>query len=191
MSTNIVETIQKNLGYAPLQKVDPNIQETKDKYEQSPIDLLAQAAVPAVLTALYSLSRADDGCAKIISRNAESDWLAVLFKGKENEAVAKVAQYAGVSVNLAEGHMENIADESIKIVRDAAGKDPKTEKVKTYLSDQRHHILVYLPAKLNLGDLLKDESLDDRTNKMEGPISNFVHKIEDKLSGGEKPDGIF
>jgi len=191
MASNIVETIQKNLGYAPLQKVDPNIQETKDKYEQSPTDMLAQAAVPAVLTALYSLTRTDEDCARILSRNPESDWLKVLFKGKENEAVAKVAQYAGVSVDLAEGHMENIADEAIKVVWDTAGKDPKPEKVKTYMNDQRHHILVHLPAKLNMGDLLKDESLDDRTNKMEGPVSNFVHKIENKLSGGENPSGIF
>ncbi|MEO7924436.1 MAG: hypothetical protein ABIR30_12220 [Chitinophagaceae bacterium] len=52
------------------------------------------------------------------------------------------------------------------------------------MNDQRHNILVYLPAALNLGDLLKDESLDDRTNKMEGPVSNFMHKIEDILSQG-------
>jgi hypothetical protein len=36
---------------------------------------------------------------------------------------------------------------------------------------------------MNFGDILHDETLDDRTNKMEGPISNFMHKIEDKLSG--------
>jgi hypothetical protein len=37
---------------------------------------------------------------------------------------------------------------------------------------------------MQLGDLLKDDSLDDRTNKMEGPISNMMHNIENKLSGG-------
>jgi hypothetical protein len=36
-----------------------------------------------------------------------------------------------------------------------------------------------------MGDLLNDEALDDRTNKMEGPISNFMHKIENNLSGGQ------
>jgi hypothetical protein len=54
------------------------------------------------------------------------------------------------------------------------------------MNDQRHQVLVYLPAPLQLGDLIHDESLDDRTNKMEGPVSNFMHKIEDKLSQGGK-----
>jgi len=36
---------------------------------------------------------------------------------------------------------------------------------------------------MNFGGLLHDETMDDRTNKMEGPISNFIHKIEDKFSG--------
>jgi hypothetical protein len=155
------------------------------------MELLAQAAIPGVLTALYSVSRSTEGCEKILSRNPESDWLKVLFDGKEGEAVAKVAQYAGVPAEQAEGHMENIADEAVKLAREAAGKDANPEKVKTYMNYERHHILVYLPAKLDLGELLKDESLDDRTNKMEGPVSNFIHKIENKFSGGEKPSGIF
>jgi hypothetical protein len=52
------------------------------------------------------------------------------------------------------------------------------------MSDQRHHILVYLPASLQLGELLNDSGMDDQTNKMEGPISNLVHNIENKFSGG-------
>ena len=52
------------------------------------------------------------------------------------------------------------------------------------MKGQRHNILLYLPAAMQMGDLLNDDTLDDRTNKMEGPISNFVHTIENKLSGG-------
>jgi hypothetical protein len=40
-----------------------------------------------------------------------------------------------------------------------------------------------------MGYLLGDESMDDRTNKMEGPISSFMHTIEDKFSGGSKKEG--
>jgi len=191
MANNILEAIQKNLGYPPMQKIDPNVQEPKEKHKDSPVDMLAQAAIPGVLTALYSFTRTEEGCRKIVSKNPESDWLNVLFKGHESEAVAKVAQYAGVTENQAEGHMENIADESVKILKEAFGKDTNPEKVKIYMNSQRHNILVYLPAAMQMGDLLNDESLDDRTNKMEGPVSNFMHKIENKLSGGEKPHGIF
>jgi hypothetical protein len=39
-----------------------------------------------------------------------------------------------------------------------------------------------------MGDVLNDGGMDDRTNKMEGPVSNLMHKIENKLGGGDNPD---
>ena len=183
MTTNLIESIQQNLEYPPLKKVDPNIQDIKGKDEESTIEQLAQAAIPAVLTAVYKLSRNDEGSLKILKADTHIDSLHTLFNGNENQLVEKVAAYAGVSANQAESHLENIADESIKLVRETvASAEP--QKLKQFMNDQRHHILVYLPASLNLGDLLKDETLDDRTNKMEGPVSNVMHKIENKLSQG-------
>lgn len=184
MTTNLVEIVQKNLQYPELSKIDPNTQDIKKKEAHSSIDNLAQAAIPAVLTALYKLSRNDEGSLKILNAGSTGDSLAILFNDKEKEVVEKIAQYAGVSANQAESHLENIADESIRVITEHAGKDPGPQKLKQFLNDQRHNILVYLPAALNLGDLLKDESLDDKTNKMEGPVSNFMHKIENILSQG-------
>lgn len=188
MATNIIETIQKNLGYAPLQKVDPNSQEIKGGFEQPLADKLAQAAIPAVAAAVFKFTRTDEGCHQLFSGMTTQDSLSVIYGGKEQEAVEKVAHYAGVSTDQAEGHMENIADEAVKIVKDAAGKDKAPEKVKAYMNSQRHNILVYLPAALQLGDTLDDETVDDRTNKMEGPVSNFMHKIENVLSDGDNND---
>ena len=53
---------------------------------------------------------------------------------------------------------------------------------------QRNNILPYLPAALQTGKLLNENTLDDRTNKMKGPVSNFVHSIESMLSGADKAD---
>ena len=61
---------------------------------------------------------------------------------------------------------------------------PTAEKIRLFMSSQRHNILVHLPAALQLGDFLHDNAMDDRTNKMEGPVSNVMHTIENKLSGG-------
>jgi hypothetical protein len=186
MATNLIETIQQKLEYPPLKKIDPNIQDIKDKDILSDIEKLAQAAIPAVFTALYKLSRNDEGSLKILKADTNKDSLFTLFNGKEDQVVENIAAYAGISANQAESHLENIADESIKLVKESIGQPGEPQKLKQFMNDQRHHILVYLPASLNLGDLLKDESLDDRTNKMEGPVSNFMHKIENKLSqGGE------
>lgn len=182
MAKNIVEAVQEKLGYAPLRKIDPNVQDT-DK-EQSTSQKLAQAAIPAVLTAIYKLTRTVDGCNAIVNSTAGSDCLAFIYNGKEAEAAQKVAKYADVTLNEALHQMKNISEESIVILKDVAGKSGGADKLKTYMNTQRHNILVYLPAKLDIGDLLNDETLDDRTNKMEGPVSNFMHKVENTLSGG-------
>jgi len=185
MANNIVETIQKNLGFPPLQKIDPNIQETKEKTLREPKEKLAQAAIPAVLTAIYQYTRSKAGGQSIFSDSEHTDWLGAIFKGKEKTAVEKVARYAGVSENEAESAMENIADEAVNTIKNSAGAKPTPDSVKAFMSDQRHGILVYLPAAMQMGDLLNEESLDDRTNKMEGPISNFMHAIENKMSAND------
>jgi hypothetical protein len=182
MANNIVETIQKNLGFPPLQKIDPNIQETKEKTFRDPEEKLAQAAIPAVLTAMYQYTRSEEAGPYLFSDANDTDWLAVIFKGKEKIAVEKVARYAGVSENEAESAMENIADEAVTTIKNSAGAKPTPGAIKSFMSDQRHSILVYLPAAMQMGDLLNEESLDDRTNKMEGPVSNFMHAIENKMS---------
>jgi hypothetical protein len=186
MANNIIETIQKNLDLPALQKIDPNIQETKEKTLRSVQEKLAQAAIPAVLTAMYKFTRTDEGCKAIISGDGYSDWLGTFFEGKEKSAVDKVARYAGATDVEAESLMENIADESVNTIKKSAGPKLSVDSIRTFMNDQRHHILVYLPASMKMGDVLNDESLDDRTNKMEGPVSGFMHKIENMLSKGDE-----
>lgn len=184
MATNIVEAIQENLGYPPLQKVDPNSQEVKNIANRTSGEKLAQSAITAVLAGLFKFTSSDSGVDYILSNDTEQNWLEPIFEGKQSEAVDKVAHYSNTPVKEAEDHMQKIAREAIKLIHEAAGEKEKPEKVKTYMKGQRHNVLLYLPAAMQLGDLLKDDTLDDRTNKMEGPISNIMHTIEDKLSGG-------
>ncbi len=186
MANNIIETIQRNLGLPALEKIDPNIQETKEKFLRSSQEKLAQAAIPAVLTALYKFTRTDEGCKTIISNNDHTDWLGTFFEGNEKSAVEKVAQYAGVTSGEAEAVMENIADESVRVLKNSLKTKSPVESIRPFMDDQRHHILVYLPAAMKMGDILNDETLDDRTNKMEGPVSGFMHRIENILSKGDE-----
>ena len=184
---NLVETIQSQLGFPPLQKIDPNIQETKEKIPGHSQEKLGQAAIPAVLTALYKFTRTDEGCDAILQDRNGIDWLHTIYQEKEEMAVEKVARYAGVSNELAASAMEKIANESIVTIKNSNGEHPTCESVKTFMDTQRHNILVHLPAAMQMGDLLNDETLDDRTNKMEGPVSGFMHKIENALSKGDTP----
>lgn len=184
MSTSLVEFIQKKMGFPPLTKVDPVDHEVKHEDERTSREKLAQAAIPVVLASLYKYGRADKGSKQLVSNTGQVSWLDEILEKKEKNAVDKVAHYAGVSKEQAEENMQLIAVEAVQAVRESIVNHPSPEAVKKYLSDQRHSILVYLPAAMQLGSLLDDDTLDDRTNKMEGPVSNFMHKIENKFSGG-------
>jgi len=177
MVTNIVEAIQQKLGYAPLKKVDPNTQEIKDAKKMSPEEKLPQAAIPAVLAAAIKYSDSKDGINLLTSENKDN-WLTTIYCGKENDAVQKVADYSGVNPDEVKRHMENISKETVAIARSFV-KSPDAEKLRSFMNSQRHSILSHLPASMKLGDTLNEETFDDRTNKMEGPVSSFLHKIED------------
>ncbi len=187
MTTNIIEAIQHKLGYPPLQKIDPNVQEVKENAVSTQEARLAQSAIPAVLAGLYRFTESDKGANYILAGGGRESFLETIFEKDKSKAVEKVAHYAGVSPEEAESSMEEIADEAVITIHQAIGEKHNSEKVKEYMSGQRHNILVHLPAAMQLGELLKDDSLDDRTNKMEGPISNLMHKIENSMSKGDEP----
>ena len=89
-----------------------------------------------------------------------------IYMGNENEAIRKVAEYSGISNDEAESRMEEIAEEAVNVIRKSVSKGGP-EAIQKYMADQSHAILVYLPAALKMGDVLQDDSMDDRTNKME------------------------
>jgi|SRR5690606_1506540 len=185
MATNLVDTIQKNLGYPPLQKIDPNIQEPKDQAPHQSSERLSQAAIPAVLAGLYKFTRTDEGCNRVLGAPGSEGWLSTIFETKEKAAVDKVALYAGIPGADVEDAMNKIAEEAVRVTRDAVHQPPTCDGVREYLAAQRHNILVHLPAAMQMGDVLEDEAMDDRTNKMEGPVSGFMHKIESIFSKGD------
>jgi hypothetical protein len=174
MVNNMVELIQQNLDYPPLVKVDPNTQEAEHISKLTPDQKLSQAAIPAVLAAMIKFSDGKDGV-NLFSEN--KNWLEIVYCGKEKDAIKKVADYAGVSTNEAECRMERVAVEATRIVRDNV-KPGDAEKLRSFMNLQRHNVLAHLPAALKIGDVINEDTFDDRTNKMEGPVSGFLHRIE-------------
>ncbi|MBX2924607.1 MAG: hypothetical protein KF746_20565 [Chitinophagaceae bacterium] len=185
MAENILEAVRQQLGHGPIEKVDPNSQEVKHVEALSGDGKLAQAAVPAVLTALLVFTKSDTGAVQVLDQSPVS--LEDLFMGKKNQVTGSIVEYSGVSAAAAENTMEKITREAAAIVLNAVSPDPSADKIRSYLAGQRHAILTHLPASLQLGKLLGDDSLDDRTNKMEGPVSNIMHAIGGALSGTEAP----
>jgi hypothetical protein len=182
---NLIEIVQSRLSLPPLEKIDPNLQEIKQFGRARPAARLAQASVPAVLAAIYKLTRSDEGCAALLNKPVSIDWLTLIWAGNAEAAGKKIAGYAGVALADASRTMHTVAAEAIDLLLKHAGHQPRPESIRALMDTQRHHILVYLPAALQIGEVLGDEALDDRTNKMEGPLSGFMHKIETVLSKGD------
>jgi hypothetical protein len=185
MAINIVEAIQAKLGTRAINKIDVNATHQSDTQHPESTDHGMQAAAAAVLVALYRFGKTDEGAA-ILARGESRNWLQTIFINKEEAAVDKVAQYSNNPIDDCRNVMNLIADEAVQEVHRNVGKDASPEKVKTYMGSQRHNILAYLPAELEMGRLLNDPALDDRTNKMEGPVSSFLHWIEDFMSPADR-----
>ncbi len=184
MPINLLLSIPKNLGYPVLKKIDPNTQDIpSDKYETDE-ERLNQAAVTAVLIALYKYTRSNQGAERVLCGDVSNNWLNTILGETSKEAIEKVANYAHASNDEAAKKMERVAQESVKIIRDS--RPDTVNDVKNIFLAQKNIILTYLPAALDMGHLLNDETIDDRTNKMEGPVSTFMKNLGSIFSTSEK-----
>ncbi len=190
MSINILETVQQNLGYQALQKIDPNTQQVAENDKTPAEHKFSQAAIPAVLTGLYKYVQSDDGAEDFLRGDNSSSWVNKIFDTGKKEAVQTIAAYAKQSNHDPVAKMNAIANETVKVVKETLGAEASIKAVKTYFSQQKTNILLYLPAELNMGELLNDSTLDDKTNKMEGPISSLMQNIGTAFSKPVSDDEI-
>ncbi len=184
--TNIIELLQQALNSKPLQKVSPNTQDVKAKAaDTSNASKLQQAVIAAVLTGTYKITRTHEGAEEILSGNISTSWGSLLFGDNKDTVVTRIAEYSVTSPAAASAEIEMAGFEAAVIIRANAGgtKTATADDVITYMKDQRNKILQYLPAALQLGALLDDDTLDDHTHKMDGPISGLMHSIEKAFSG--------
>jgi len=181
MSTNIVEAVQKQMGYKPLHKVSPNTNQPEKENNPEMATDFEQASLMSVLLGVYKKSKDinDDAAWGIPSTNM----LTEIFGTEKDDVVNAVANYAHVGTQKAENEMYRAGTAIMQVVDSVAHGN--TVLAKSYLTDQRTNILLYLPPDLHMGDLLHDNTVDDRTNKMEGPVSSFMHVIEKVFSSSK------
>ena len=184
MSINLLETIQKNLGFPALHKIDPNTQEIKTSDSDPAEDRLSQAVIPSVLIALYNFSTTQHGAEAILNDNL-ADWKHEIFGNDQKEAILHIASYAHKSAAIAQETVNAVTREAVQIIRHELNGKETVQNVKTLLEDQRNIVLHYLPASVEIGKILNNTTFDDRTNKMEGPVSNLMHAIGNVFSSSD------
>ena len=185
MSINLLAKVQENLHYPPLQKIDPNTQLLKNDNTDEGHNNFSQAAIPAVLSGLYEYSITDQGAAEILRGDYSTNWVTKIFDDNKSEVIKKIASYANMSNEASFEQLNNIADEAIKIASENMPVGATAKDIKIFFSNQLNNILPYLPAMLRMGDILNDTTLDDNTNKMEGPITSLMHSIGSAFSTPE------
>lgn len=190
MSVDLIETVQQNLGYPPLQKIDPNTQQVVEDKKTQGEDKFSQAAIPAVLTALYKYVQSDEGAAAFLSGENSSHWVSKIFDDNRKEVIQTISSYANELGADPVAKMNEIANEAVKVANVNLPADATIKNVKLFFLAQRKNILLYLPAALNMGELLHDDTVDDNTNKMEGPISSLMKSIGSAFSNPATSDEI-
>ena len=186
---NLIEEVQKASGHASIQKVDPNTQAPENEYGSQALQL-SQAATPVILTGLYKYTRNEDNAQNILRGNNSTNttWTDEIFGAQSDEVVSQVATYAHVSNDKAELAMDDAAQGAIQVVKNSLGSDATAAQVSDFFKDNRSDILQHLPAALQLGYLIDDNTIDDRTNKMEGPMSGIMHTFEKIFSDSDAND---
>ncbi|MGF2413153.1 MAG: hypothetical protein ACQUYJ_12555 [Ferruginibacter sp.] len=177
MSINLLETVQQHLGYPVLHKIDPNTQQVTGENQTPDENKFSQAAIPAVLTAIYKYVQADEGATQLLQGDDSVNWIDKIFNDHKKEAIQIIASYAKQSGEDPVAKMNAIATETVKIVKTHLPENAGIKEVKAFFKNQKATILLYLPADLNMGELLHDNTLDDNTNKMEGPVSSLIQSI--------------
>ena len=178
MSLSLLEAVQTELGYPALQKIDPNTQVVKEDDTTPDEHRFSQAGIPAVLTALYNYSCTDVGAANILEADPATQWADLIFSDNQQAVVQHIAEYSNQTTDNVTAKLNGIASSAVGIIwKEVLPEDATIHHVKRYMSSQLPHILPYLPAALQMGELLHNNTLDDRTNKMEGPFSSFMRSI--------------
>ena len=181
---NIVESIAQSLGYSDIQKIDPNTQKVTDDSQSHGTMSLGQAAIPTVLLGIFEKLNQNQNTEWLNKPSSSANWMPAIFVDRTKQVVDRIKEYAQVGTSSDIHDIEHIASEAVRIVRDnLTGKSDND--VSSYVATNKKDVLLYLPASLDMGKLLKNENLDDRTNKMEGPVSSLMHKLEETFNSSE------
>lgn len=181
---NLTEIFAGYLGYDALQKVDPNTQDTHDGgVGHGP---LPKAVIPAVLAAFFNKATGPD-LDNLINSDKGKNWPELLFGSNQHAIVQRITDYTGSGEVEVENQISKTAEGFINWFRTQPGEH-KAADMRRILDASKQNISSYLPASLHIGDSFNKSTLDDQSNKMEGPVSGLMHKIENLFSSNEQPE---
>lgn len=173
----LIDWVREKLGFEAFVKIDPNTQDA-DTPEISQRQRLGQATIVAVLAGLYKYSRSEEGFYHLLNKDKNLSWGQILFGNEETRVVQNIVEYAGTDAHPVRELINDAGMAAWEAAEHRLEDNFNYKPFSNLFNDLRNDILHYLPASLQIGKVLNDNSLDDRTNKMEGPASGMMHRIE-------------
>lgn len=177
---NLSQDLQEFLKYPELQKINATtgLPENEKLY-----DIVSQSVLIIFLTGLYEASRTKEDAEVIKQQQNAKGLLDKMFKNKA-AALTHIAEFTKKSEKYINTKLEEVAGGYLQVIQQSkyAAAFKKEKSLEDLLSNERHKILPCLPPGLKTGKLFNDETIDDNTNKMEGPVSSLMNKIEDVFS---------
>ena len=184
MAINLLEKTTAALGYSPLKKIDPITENVKQPIREDE-QYLAQGVIPAVLAAISELSKSEEGI-RLIASGSHTNWSELIFGQHKEEVIGSIAEYTMTDYEKTKQKINEAAATVVQLIRENnTDTSENYKKMKDFIKSQRDNILPYLPAQLHLGNMMHNSTMDDRTNKMQGPVSSLMHKIEATFGGNE------
>ena len=172
----IIQTIQKNLSYGSLTKIDPNTQQVPEEKQEMGINALAQAGIPAILLGIFA--RLEQNPEWKLTESAEIRQLEQIFGSSTKAVIGKIQEYARIPDQHSVQELEHMADECMRVIRKNTSENRDGHTVQKFVASNKPGVIQYLPPELGLGILLNNNTLDDRTGKMNGPVSGLMHQME-------------
>jgi hypothetical protein len=177
---NLSQDLQEFLKYPVLQKIDAT---TGHAENEKLYDIVSQSVLIIFLTGLYEATRTKENAEVIKQPQNAKGLLDKMFKNKA-AVLTDIVEFTKKSEKYINTKLEEVAGGYLQVIQQSkyAAAFKKGKSLEDLLSNERHKILLCLPPGLKTGKLFNDETIDDNTNKMEGPVSSLMNKIKDVFS---------
>jgi len=183
MQTHLVTSLQEYFGYPPLQKIDPNTQEIAGGDDHQPFRL-GQAIIPTAIVGIARFLSTEQGLRSFRSGETYPNWGSRIFGRNNIELCKRIADYSNLRWEEVTPKMHEVIDRAFWMIRSKGIVND--DELRNFIEHEKNLTLIFLPATLKLGELLGNDALDDRTHKMEGPVSNFIKKLGGSFDSAEQ-----
>ena len=127
---NIIETVQKNLGFMTLNKIDPNTQEVTGEDTVIGNSALAQAGIPAILLGIYNNLEQNPDISLL--NTEEGKKLERIFGKSVVIIVKKITDYSKIQDKHSLQELEHIASESMRVVKEKIGEGASQNAIRKF-----------------------------------------------------------